>query len=173
MPPSVNFKSDSALCSTAGSRLRAMPHSAESKNIREFLCEFASICQNILTRWSLTQVILIHEKKTEGQKSRETVPLIAGKTEQYLRTCRSKGADGWERMRGGGWEMWLVREPKIDWPNPPTTHQTVSSSRPCSLMSDLLKYEILWKGINHWPAYILQSYNLCHEREERILNLWI
>jgi hypothetical protein len=67
------------------SRLRAMPHSgklwlpamrhnAESTHVREFLCEFAIICKNILTCWSVTQVGLIHEK-TEGRKSRETVPL--------------------------------------------------------------------------------------------------
>jgi hypothetical protein len=55
-------------------RLCTMRHSAESTNFREFLCEFTTICKNILTRWSVTQVGLIHEK-TKGRKSRETVPL--------------------------------------------------------------------------------------------------
>jgi hypothetical protein len=79
-----NFLADSALCGAAGSLLRAMPHSresrlrtmpysaelrlralrhsAESTHFREFLCEFTTICKTILTRWSLTQVGLIHEK---------------------------------------------------------------------------------------------------------------
>jgi hypothetical protein len=51
-----------------------MRHSAESTHIREFLCEFATIYTNILTRLSVTQVGLIDEK-AQGLKSRKTVPL--------------------------------------------------------------------------------------------------
>jgi hypothetical protein len=88
-----NFICDSALCNlglnssqkfscwlhalphSAELRLQAMRHSAESTHICEFLCEFTTICKNILTRWSVNQVGLIFEK-TESAKSRETVPLI-------------------------------------------------------------------------------------------------
>jgi hypothetical protein len=41
--------------------------------ISEFLCKFATICKNDLTHLSVTEVGLIDEK-TEGRKSRETVP---------------------------------------------------------------------------------------------------
>jgi hypothetical protein len=59
---------DSTLCGIGRSRLRTMPHRAElsgiarSQHLRKFLCEFATICKNILTRWSVTQVGMIHEK---------------------------------------------------------------------------------------------------------------
>jgi hypothetical protein len=56
------------------SRLRAMPHSAESTHFREFLREFATICKNILTHWSVPKWDWF-VKKTKGWKSCETLPL--------------------------------------------------------------------------------------------------
>jgi hypothetical protein len=41
--------------------LLTMRHSMESTHIHKFLGEFTTLCKNIFTRWSVTQVGLIHE----------------------------------------------------------------------------------------------------------------
>jgi hypothetical protein len=86
-----NFLAGSALCGAAGIQLHAMPHSRESwlhamphcaelrlramrrsagsTYIREYLLEFATICKNILTCLSVTQVGLIHEKNKRSKNS--------------------------------------------------------------------------------------------------------
>jgi hypothetical protein len=111
MPPSVKFKSniilatpryasqrgvdsvlchiaeshDSALCRIVGSHdsaLCGMARSCDSKSyIRKYLYEFATICKNILTRWSVTQVGLIHEK-TRGLKISWDCPFL-----RWMITC--------------------------------------------------------------------------------------
>ena len=45
------------------------------KKVREYLPENENIFENILACESRDQVLLIHEKKTRGQKSHATVPL--------------------------------------------------------------------------------------------------
>jgi hypothetical protein len=41
----------------------------------EYLREFEAICEKVLTRESWPLVGLFHEKKTEGRKFRDSVPL--------------------------------------------------------------------------------------------------
>jgi hypothetical protein len=79
-----SFICDSALCHSVKFKSNIFlptPHYAAQRGGDSVLCciarnqhIFATICRTILTRWSVTQVGLINEK-TEGQKSRETVPL--------------------------------------------------------------------------------------------------
>jgi hypothetical protein len=52
-----------------------MRHSAESIFAVKYLCEFESICKTVLALESGTQGYSL-TKRTEGRKSRETVPLI-------------------------------------------------------------------------------------------------
>jgi hypothetical protein len=65
-----------------------MRHSAESIFIVEYLHEFESICKTVLAHESGDPGVQFNEKKTEGRKFCETVPLIS--TSPVTKCLRNK-----------------------------------------------------------------------------------
>jgi hypothetical protein len=68
------FKKTVTLTPRYAKKLRAMWHSGESIFVVEYLSEFKSICKTVLAHESGDAGVQLN-KKTEGQKSRETVLL--------------------------------------------------------------------------------------------------